>query len=126
MSRGSKLFATAVVLYGSSLALGCAAMIRGSHQRVPVSTSPPGALVRVGPTLCVTPCTLRLERSRDQVLAVRKDGYKDATARIESSLNPAWMLLDTLIFFPFNFAFTDADYDLTPETVALTLEPPAE
>ena len=107
----------------ASLALGCAAMVRGTHQNVPFSSSPPGAVVQSESTSCETPCALNLSRGQSHVLTVRKPGYQDGRIQLSSELNSGWLLADILSWFPFNFFFMDADYDLTPTAVDVTLQP---
>jgi PEGA domain len=107
----------------ASLALGCAAMVRGTHQDVPFSSSPPGAVVQASSASCETPCTLSLKRSKTQMLTVSKPGYQDGHVQLNSVLNGGWLTADILSWFPFNFFFMSADYDLEPATVNVMLQP---
>ncbi len=42
---------------------GCATMVRGTSQRIEMTSDPPGATVEFRGVSCVTPCTLEAERS---------------------------------------------------------------
>ncbi len=55
---------------------GCATLMCGTSQNVPVSSNPTGADLQVdGSGSFTTPTTLRLERKRDHILVFTKDGY---------------------------------------------------
>ena len=112
-----------VSLILASLAFGCAEMVRGTHQNVPFSSSPPGAVVQSGSSSCETPCTLNLGRGEPHSVTLSKDGYQATHVQLNSELNGGWLIADIFTWFPFNFFFINADYDLVPATVDVVLEP---
>ena len=62
---------------------GCATLITGWYQKVPVSSDPAGAIVQVdGKDKYVTPAKLHLKRNHDHTLLFTKDGYKDETVTL--------------------------------------------
>ncbi|MFA5143883.1 MAG: PEGA domain-containing protein [Candidatus Omnitrophota bacterium] len=62
---------------------GCATLITGWYQKVPVSSDPGGATVTVdGGEKYITPVKLHLKRNRDYTLCFTKEGYKDETVKL--------------------------------------------
>jgi hypothetical protein len=41
---------------------GCATILHGGQQNLPIETTPPGVLATIGSQQCVTPCTLVVSR----------------------------------------------------------------
>ncbi len=67
---------TICILLMLILNTGCATIIHGKYQTVPVSSMPPGANVRSSSgDICVTPCQLNLLRDNEYVLVASLDGY---------------------------------------------------
>jgi hypothetical protein len=112
------------VLLSSVLLAGCATMMHGVDQEVPVSSSPPGAEVRVdGELHGVTPLVLKLRRESDYLVEISKPGYRPVTlglkstsARVAKSL-----LLGGMVGFAIDSA-TGATKQLRPDTVTVTLQ----
>jgi PEGA domain len=64
---------------------GCATMIHGTTQEVPITSEPAGAEIRLrGALLGTTPTTLTLERKPDYDLEITKQGYRPKRVRLES------------------------------------------
>ena len=64
---------------------GCATMVHGTTQEIPVTSDPPGAEVRLGGRLLgVTPTTITLERKPDYQLEILKPGFEPFRQRLES------------------------------------------
>ena len=117
------LFAFAI-LFSS---YGCATIINGTTQKIPVSTDPSGATCAVvGDTSkYTTPCQVELARKSDHVLKLEKEGYEPATVEIKHVLSGAVagnILLGGLIGWGVDAA-TGAQNRLIPETVHVTLKP---
>lgn len=55
---------------------GCATIVSGRTQRVPVITNPTGAIVTVGIQKQLSPSTFILDKSQDYVIRVEKEGYE--------------------------------------------------
>lgn len=67
---------TICILLMLILNTGCATIIHGKYQTVPVSSMPPGAHIRSSSgDICVTPCQLNLLRDNEYVLVASLDGY---------------------------------------------------
>ena len=60
------------------LVTGCATMIRGTRQRIPIRSTPAGATVSAGTHSLVTPGTLTLERDQLYDVTISKAGYVTA------------------------------------------------
>jgi len=87
---GVACVAAAVALLG-----GCANA--PLQQRVPVATHPTGANASVvGGPACLTPCTVDLERNRDHILTLSKNGFQTQTIRIERQYRTADVWLGAL------------------------------
>lgn len=105
---------------------GCATIIHGSSQAVPVSSSPLGATVIVdGQSQYTTPCEIELERKRDHLLLFTKSGYHDTTFQIKHVMSGAVagnILAGGLIGWGVDAA-SGAQFKLIPPTVHVTLSP---
>lgn len=67
-----------LVLY--LLISGCASIIHGTTQDIPIVTTPDGAIAKTGDGVeCKTPCKLTLKRKQDHVIQIKKDGFEDYT-----------------------------------------------
>ena len=82
-------------IFTLSLTTGCATIINGTHQNVPVQSDPGGARVRVD---CgdapldpgVTPLVVAMPRAAEHCsLTLTKDGYAEATVVFERQLSRA-------------------------------------
>lgn len=57
--------------------LHCATVINGSHQRVPLTSSPPNATVLVdGVEAGTTPITVKLRRRKPHIIEFKKEGFQ--------------------------------------------------
>ena len=67
-----------------SLQLGCATLVRGSNQKIYISSTPSGAIVTTSHSyICSpTPCFILVPRKTDFTLTVSKGGYEDYQIRI--------------------------------------------
>jgi len=105
---------------------GCATIINGTTQKIPVSSEPSGAnCVVVGDTTkYTTPCQVELARKSDHVLKLEKEGYEPATVEIKHVLSGAVagnILLGGLIGWGVDAA-TGSQNRLIPETVHISLK----
>ncbi|OGW40575.1 MAG: hypothetical protein A2010_01630 [Nitrospirae bacterium GWD2_57_9] len=55
------------LLVFSIMLQGCATIIHGSRQDLPIKTMPPDVTARIDTQSCVTPCTLRVSRLAEKV-----------------------------------------------------------
>ena len=111
------------------LTSGCATVIKGRSQTVPVNSDPPGAEIIVNHApMGVTPAQLELRRKDDHLITLEKTGYAPASVPIVKSVGGAvWgnILAGGLIGWGVD-ATTGAQYNLKPETVFVRLRPLAD
>lgn len=114
------------VLFLSSLYLcGCATILNGTSQKIPVSSEPDGAVVTVdSKDIYVTPVKLRLERRRDHVLVFTKDGFDSRTVKVMHVLSEA-VCGNILLFGPLGWVFdifAGTQYKLVPDKINVDLK----
>ena len=98
---------------------GCATLINGTHQKLPVTSHPSGATVRCGEDVYETPCVLELARNKDYALTISKDGYYAEPVpltRVPTGVTHANWWIGGLIGFTVD-AITQADKKFVPESV---------
>jgi hypothetical protein len=54
---------------------GCATLIHGSHQTIPITSDPPGAQLNIGGSQYITPADVSLARDQEYQAVVTKPGY---------------------------------------------------
>jgi hypothetical protein len=124
MRSSPALGLAAFVLCG--LSAGCGTIIHGSSQTLVVSSVPDGATIKLdnGMTF-TTPSSIKLERKRDYVLTISKQGYMSQTIPINSVLS-GW-LAGNIVFGGIIGGGVDlasgAAYTLTPSKIAFSLQP---
>ena len=82
---------------------GCALMITGLHQRIPVVSSVPGSEVRVnGEIQDTTPCVIKVKRTWDAppTLEIARAGYRTQTITLQRRFNEITTLN---AFFPWGW-----------------------
>jgi hypothetical protein len=109
-----------------SLLGGCATVLSGRDQKIPVTTDPMGASVQVdaGATF-IAPADLNLARKDDHTLLISKDGYHTAKVNISKNLNPAFLgniIIGGVVGGVIDY-FSGAAAQLYPEKVHVVLEP---
>jgi hypothetical protein len=108
---------------------GCATIMSGTHQEVPVNVQPAGAIVCVdGTDVGRAPLTVDLKRKEAHVLMLEKDGYRPEVFLVGTAPNP-WTVFNVypLILLPGPIgvlvdALTGAVYDMYPARVYVALE----
>lgn len=113
-------------LFLTVLVSGCATIIQGTTQRVPVSSVPSGAKVTVNEsTAYTTPTVLELSRKEHHTLQLSMEGYHPEVMKLESVTSAAVMgniLLGGLIGWGVDAA-SGGQYRLVPESIHVTLRP---
>jgi DNA-binding beta-propeller fold protein YncE len=125
------------------LLAGCATIVSGPEQQVPITSDPPGATVQIRDQTITTPGTAMLKRNQDYTVRISKDGYYDNVAILrqrESDWilgNLLWDLPTTgllmfltqgqgrmIVFGPGSICdrATGAGYRLVPDRVELILD----
>jgi len=111
-----------IIVFGS----GCATIIHGTTQNIPVSSVPTGAKVTVDQsTAYTTPTVLDLPRKENHTLQISHEGYHTEVMQLQSVISGAVMgnlLLGGLIGWGVDAA-SGGQYRLVPESVHITLRP---
>ena len=106
------------------LTTGCATIIKGTTQSIPVASDPPAADVVVDGNLAgQTPTSVNLQRKTDHLLTIRKVGYEPQTVAVVKNVGGAvWgnVLAGGLIGWGVDAA-SGAQYNLAPSTVSVKL-----
>jgi hypothetical protein len=104
---------------------GCATIMTGPTQKIPISSNPSGATVQVdGQTTFVTPATVTLERKNDHILVFTKEGYNQQTVTLLHVISGAVcgnIILGGLIGWGVD-AMTGAQFKLVPTTVHVEMQ----
>lgn len=104
---------------------GCASIINGTTQKVPVNTTPKGAVASLHDGInCKTPCSLELKRNTDYIMTIQKEGYEDTSItfqRVMSGVIAGNLLLGGIIGAGVDAA-SGAMYRFTPESVTVDLK----
>lgn len=124
--------ASALVLFAlisaSSFLTGCATIVKGTHQDIPVSSEPSGAAVLIdGVRQGSTPNNLRLSRKQSHVVTVELAGYETENVTLKPSMGGAVagnIIAGGLIGWGVD-ASTGAQYNLHPDSVSVRLRPKA-
>lgn len=83
MRSRSRPLAAAVTIAALFLFQDCATVIRGTSQKIPVTSTPIGARAIVdGKDMGMTPLTLKLKRKRPHVIRFEQEGYNPHEFRI--------------------------------------------
>ena len=105
---------------------GCATVIKGTTQTMPINSDPDGADVVVNNLVVgITPTEIELQRKRDHQITLRKEGYAPATVPVLKSVGGAvWgnILAGGIIGWGVDAA-SGAQYNLKPETIFVRLRP---
>jgi PEGA domain len=88
----------AALLLGVATA-GCATVITGSRQEVPINVQPLGTIVCIdGVQAGTTPMIADLERRRSHMIILEKEGYEPAVVAVPTTVNP-WIVGNFVPFF---------------------------
>ncbi len=113
-----------ICAFSFSLA-GCATIITGPYQKIPVSSEPSGAMVIVdGKDTYTTPATIRLEREHDHTLVFAKEDYSEETVKILHVISGAFcgnVFLGGPVGMCFD-ALTGAQFKLVPGKVHVDMK----
>ena len=105
---------------------GCATVIKGSNQQIPISSEPSGAEVFVdGAPVGSTPTTHEMKRKIDHLVTIQKPGYQPKSVAVVRDVGGAvWgnILAGGLIGWGVD-AETGAEYNLAPKTIDAHLDP---
>ena len=104
---------------------GCATILNGTSQKIPVSCEPAGTTVTVdSKNVYTTPVKLRLERRRDHTLVFTKDGFDARTVNVMHVLSESVcgnMFLFGVLGWVFDMC-AGTQYKLVPDKVHVELK----
>lgn len=118
MTKSTGLFS--LIILTVLLASGCATVTHGPNQRIPISSTPEGATVRVdGEWIGTTPLSANLSRKRAHQITIDKDYFRPETVTLRTVPNEATQRkvrfgIDELV---------GAHTDLEPSVVTVALDP---
>lgn len=120
-----KLFKVALPIFLAVSVAGCATILNGTSQKVMVTSNPTGAVVEVdGKYSRETPVKLRLERKRDHVLVITKEGYEKQAVNLTHVLSASVcgnILLGGVLGWVFDI-FAGTQYKLIPNKVHVEMK----
>jgi hypothetical protein len=87
MSRVRRLAAVTTIGGMSLNLIGCATIINGRTQDVPVSSIPSGASVRTEGIQATTPATLTLKRDTEHTVVVSHDGLPERQVKLDRKIS---------------------------------------
>ncbi|HTL68377.1 MAG TPA: PEGA domain-containing protein [Lacunisphaera sp.] len=118
-----------ILLVGSALVAilfssGCASIVKGTTQPIPVTSDPTGAEVKLdGNKLGQTPLKIEAKRKADHLLTIEKAGYQTESVAITRNIGGAVfgnIIAGGLVGWGVD-AISGAQYNLTPTTINITL-----
>ncbi len=108
------------------LTTGCATVLKGTTQEIPISSEPPGADIIVDGTFVgTTPADVELKRKRDHLVVIEKKGHSSKSVAVVKNVGGAvWgnIIAGGLIGWGIDAA-SGAQNNLSPKTISVTLEP---
>lgn len=121
-----QLFLTAALLGLAAFNGGCASIVKGTTQPIPVTSDPTGADVKLdGNKLGQTPLKVEAKRKADHLITIEKAGYQTESVAVTRNIGGAVfgnILAGGLIGWGVD-AISGAQYNLTPTTINITLKP---
>jgi len=116
------LFAGGLIVLTSS---GCASIVKGTTQSIPVASDPSAADVLVDGNLSgQTPTNVEVKRKHDHLITIQKTGYRPKSVPVVKAVGGAVfgnILAGGLIGWGVDAA-TGAQYNLIPKTISVQLE----
>lgn len=110
----------------AGLTQGCATLIKGSSQSIPVSSDPPAAdIVLDGKVVGQTPKTLVLKRDNNYLITIQKTGFEQQSVPVVKNIGGAvWgnVIAGGLVGWGVDAA-SGSQYNLLPASVAVRLVP---
>ena len=120
----SLLLSVFVGLFACLISSGCATVIKGSNQTIPISSDPSGAAVFAdGNRVGSTPTSIELTRKHSHVITLEMRGYESENITLKPSMGGAVagnILAGGLIGWGVD-ATTGAQYNLHPQEVNVRL-----
>jgi hypothetical protein len=113
----------------STLISGCATIVKGTTQVIPISSDPTGARVTVDSAPAgTTPTTVTLSRKQNHMVVIEKEGFAPESIAVTKSMGVAVagnLIAGGLIGWGVD-AMTGAQYNLAPNTISVRLSTKAD
>jgi hypothetical protein len=112
------------LLVFSIMIQGCATIIHGTRQDLPIKTMPPDVIARIDTQSCVTPCTLRVSRLAEKI-HFTIEGDTEKIYPLFKSVNTFEFYFGNIIFLAGAFIGvaidlqTGAKYNIEPVNIVL-------
>lgn len=120
------LFAVIIIASAALLSGGCASIVKGTTQSIPVASDPAGAVVKLdGNYVGETPTKIEVKRKTDHLVTIEKEGYQVASIAVTRNIGGAVfgnIIAGGLVGWGVD-AMSGAQYNLTPVTISATLKP---
>ncbi len=125
MKSYAQFLAIASLATLSLFAGGCASIVKGTTQAIPVSSNPTGADVKLdGNRVGQTPMSVEVKRKSDHLMTIEKAGYQPESIAITRNIGGAVfgnILAGGVIGWGVD-AISGAQYNLTPAMISITLK----
>ncbi len=106
-----------------SLSCGCASLIRGNTQEVRIDSYPPGATGEVDGVSIQAPAKLMLTRNEPHSVVLRKEGYNEYRAEIDTRFSSSAFITDLIFWHLFRSKeLSSGAWELTPKDIYASLE----
>ncbi len=126
MSTCTKLFTAVPIICFSLFWGGCASIVKGTTQPIPVASDPSGADVKIdGNKVGQTPMSLDVKRKNDHLVTIEKAGYQPESIAITRNIGGAVygnILAGGLVGWGVD-AISGAQYNLSPKIISVTMKP---
>jgi hypothetical protein len=84
------VFAASILVVFGSLFTGCASIVKGTTQTIPVASNPSGADISIdGNRVGQTPSSVEVKRKSDHLMTIEKKGYETESVAITRNVGGA-------------------------------------
>jgi hypothetical protein len=125
MLNSCRFGAILAVISAGLFAGGCASIVKGTTQIIPVSSDPSGADVKIdGNQVGRTPVSVKAKRKTDHLITVEKTGYQVESVAVTRNIGGAVfgnIILGGLVGWGVD-AIDGAQWNLSPATISVILK----
>ena len=129
MKKHASFLVVIVLTSVCALLSGCATIVKGTTQVIPVSSDPTGARVTVDNSPAgTTPTTVTLNRKQNHMVVIEKEGFAPESIAVTKSMGGAVagnIIAGGFIGWGVD-AMTGAQYNLAPNTISVRLATKAD
>jgi hypothetical protein len=124
-AQSASMIRAIALIFAAACSTGCATILKGSNQSIPVSSDPTSADVLVDGTMVgQTPMSIPMKRKIDHLVTIQKTGFQPKSVAVVRNVGGAvWgnIVAGGLIGWGVD-ASTGAQYNLVPVTISLRLD----